>query len=1120
MIISLSMTITEILEANGTGALSSEDRQKLCQWNGELPSAVNRCAHDLIHEVAQAQPDAPAVCAWDGSYSYREIVELASRLAIVLTSQYAVKPETFVPIYSEKSKWVAIAMLAVIQAGGAIVLLDPCHPTHRLREIYSDIRGPVILASEGGESLATRLEAPVLLIPEALAESPEKLHLPKCNYLSPSVHPSNALYVVFTSGSTGKPKGAVVTHLAFATAAAYVPKALCLGPDSRIFQFSSYAFDVAIGDHLLTWAVGGCVCIPSDKQRLDDLPGALAHLQANWVFLTPSVSRLISPTTVRGLKCLLLGGEAVHQADIDQWAGQVQLLGDYGPAECALTAATVHPTLGNDGKPPTTIGRGVGVVCWVVAADDPQRLVPIGTEGELLLEGHTLCREYVRNEEQTATAFVNNPQWLRRPARLYKTGDLVRYLSDGSLQYLGRRNTQVKRHGQRIELGEIEHHSRLCCPEAQDAVAEMVPVRGLEDHQLVLFLGLPGSQLLDVEEKKTQDLLHPPSKRLLALANQLRQVLQSRLLAAMMPDLILPVTKIPLTPTGKTDRRRLRQSIEGMDLTVYRDCLSSGQEGPIGPVEQALALIWSRLLNVPEARISRQDNWFRLGGGSLLAMRLVSQAADVGLSLSLRDIFDAPTLAMLAEAVRLSTTSKSLKPPAPLELVAISTTDQYLIKDMVADRYQIPVDEIEDIYPCSELQKVFVQTPSKKLTVLVETELPSHVDLCRLASAWQQVQYANPVLRTRIAELPKLGYLQLVMREGSDLKVHPWTDEHSDIWGFNRQLISLAVNSDNNHLRLQMHHTLYDLYALGILFQQLHVAYQGGSLPYRPYSTFIQWVSQTTEQTDTFWRDHLAGFSGQLFPAPPPNVPSVTARFPPRTLDLGPSANAGISAETTLRLALAIALAAITGQSDNVFSVVRSRRGAPLSGIAETVGPTTSMTPWRVILNPEASLHDSLKKLQDEVLTAVEHECTSLMHIASLSPETASACRSQTMLLVQPDKDNLVPPFFSSWRLHEDTWFVHALALECILHPGHKVVIAPAYDPSVVETAQVESIVDWLIHIAGLVATKPKSYMGDLLPEVFHRISPSVNSDTHHLEKFDVDEQPHGPFRTRYNTRL
>ncbi|PYI26855.1 AMP-dependent synthetase and ligase [Aspergillus indologenus CBS 114.80] len=429
--------------------ISPDDYKKLRQWNGGEAGIIDRCVHDLIAERVEADPDGLAVHSWDGDLSYQELDENSSALAAFLATK-GVHAEVIVPLCFEKSRWSIISLLAVMKAGGVYVFLDPSQPQERLQSICDDTRSQLVLASELYGSLAAQLTRDVVTVNSKLLRICSSLRDPSSPSSKALVTPRNALYIVYTSGSTGKPKGVVIEHRSFSTGALQHARTLGLNRQSRVLQFSSYAFDVCMAEMLTTLAVGGCICVPSDQDRIQGLARVINKLRVNWACLTPSVSRILSPEEVPLLQTLAVVGEPITATDIARWSGPVRFINTYGPAEATVyaTARTEFGSCASSTEDYRGIGFPMSCTTWVVDPSDHDLLTPVGEVGELLLEGPIVARGYLHRPELSRDRFPERPTWRHLfPAssssdRFYKTGDLVQHAADGSLLFIGRKDTQ------------------------------------------------------------------------------------------------------------------------------------------------------------------------------------------------------------------------------------------------------------------------------------------------------------------------------------------------------------------------------------------------------------------------------------------------------------------------------------------------------------------------------------------------------------------------------------------------------------------------------------------------------------------------------------------------------
>ena len=534
---------------------SPADKEEIMRWNIENPVVQNDCVHHLIEGEVAVHPESPAICAWDGNMSYAKLDCLAGILARLLIKN-GVGPEVFVPLCFEKSLWIVVAIFAVMKAGGAFVLLDPSQPLNRLKSIMSVVQASVIIASPQQVNRFSTVTEKVIVIDSSILESLS------CNTraLNVDVKSSNALYVTFTSGTTGEPKASVTEHVSCASAFKAQIRAGYFSNTSRVLQFASYSFDTSVEEILATLMAGGCICIPAEKERLSDLPEAIKRMNVNLLELTASATTLLTPESVLpGLKVLRQGGEPMTTSLINCWGHHLQLENSYGPSECCVTATLRTMTPGTD---PTNIGRGINCLLWIAEFADYTRLAPIGTVGELLIQGPNVARGYLNKDTEAATAFIQAPllpnTFEGQSHRLYKTGDMARYNSDGTVSILGRKDAQVKLRGQRLELAEIEYQVS-----ANDAVAQSVAVKAktgpFQDELVTVIQFREGIGKL-CDSQNGMHRIEVPG--LSETISTIRRHLELHLPSYMVPSVWVAVNHLPMTMAGKCNREAVSEWLE------------------------------------------------------------------------------------------------------------------------------------------------------------------------------------------------------------------------------------------------------------------------------------------------------------------------------------------------------------------------------------------------------------------------------------------------------------------------------------------------------------------------------------------------------------------------------
>lgn len=455
-----------------------EDATELTCWNSDISPPVDQCIHDLFQEQAKQRPDAQAVCSWDGSLTYAELDDLTSRLAGYLRHQFHFGPGKIVPYCFHKSLWVIVAILATLKSGAAVTAVDPTWPMKRANSLMEQTSANVVLGDQNAASYLEGAVSTILVVDSALLE--------KCSKQPPLPQgtPRDLLFVIFTSGtyhsrelsgglsnmmqgSTGEPKGILIDHGTYATSVANHAEEIHLTSESRVFQYANYVYDISMLDILTTLSVvsrhstvpivmlmifqGGCICVPSEAERLNDLAGAINRRNANWAHQTPTTAAILNPVDVPGLKHLVLGGESATPYTIAKWADWICLHYQYGPAETSILSNGISG-LKSDHES-TDTGHAYRCGFWIVSPDDHHQLCPIGAPGEVVIEGPIVGSGYLNNAIQTAAAFIAPPKWSSLygatpgPRRFYKTGDVGRFGVDGSLHITGRKDSQIKIRG-------------------------------------------------------------------------------------------------------------------------------------------------------------------------------------------------------------------------------------------------------------------------------------------------------------------------------------------------------------------------------------------------------------------------------------------------------------------------------------------------------------------------------------------------------------------------------------------------------------------------------------------------------------------------------------------------
>ena len=601
----------------------SERERLLLVWNAtDAPFPAERCIHELFEERAAGNPEATAAEADGEVLSYAELEQQSNVLAHRLRA-LGVGPEVAVGVCLPRSLDLAVAVLGVLKAGGAYVPLEPSYPAGRLRYFLEDSGARVLLTDPGrSPSLGEGPWKTLAVAGEGSGETGSGAPQPHSG-----VRPENLAYIVYTSGSTGQPKGVMVAHRSVVNHATAIRGRYHLSSSDRVLQFAAFSFDVAAEEIFPTWAAGGAVLFRPDEtvgvaefeRMLEKRRPTVVNLPAGfwhqWVLELEKSGRSL-PT---GLRLVVAGSERAMPERLAWWrrhvSRSVRWLNAYGPSETTITATLYEP---GEGDPPPSasvpIGRPISNVRLYVV-DRHGQLCPQGAVGELWIGGEGVARGYRGDSERTAERFPADPFSPSR-GRVYRTGDRVRYLADGNLEFLGRLDEQVKIRGFRIELGEIEAVLEQCPGVREAAVAAK------ENDGLAAYFVAGSPQ---------------------PAASVLRAFLKERLPIHMVPVAFVSMESLPRGASGKVDKRRLPEP----------DRSGEGEKGfvaPRTPVEETVARIWCDLLRAE--RVGVHENFFDLGGHSLLATQVVSRLRDAfGFEVPLRTLFESPTIAELSLAI-------------------------------------------------------------------------------------------------------------------------------------------------------------------------------------------------------------------------------------------------------------------------------------------------------------------------------------------------------------------------------------------------------------------------------------------------------------------------------------
>ncbi|OSC76786.1 non-ribosomal peptide synthetase [Streptomyces sp. BF-3] len=604
----------------GIGVLSADEHHRvLVEWNETGHEAAAATFPALFEAAVAAWPQRTAVIADDRQLTYAELDEQANRWANLLIGRGAGPEDRVVVAVPRSPLWLAVT-LGVLKAGAVYVPVDPDGPAERLAHLLEDVHPTLVLATEGGAELplspGTAAPLPVDSAQTVAALARAAATAPRDADRVRPLAPANAAYAIYTSGTTGRPKGVVVTHAGFADLAASHAGNLAVEPDSRVLQLIAPSFDVSVADLSMTLLSGAALVLPDGNGQPvgDELTALIQRSAATHLQLAAGTLGTLPPDALPSLRTLVTGGEPCSPEQIALWSAGRRMINAYGPTE-TMVCATMSSPLSGAVQPP--IGRPLRNR-QVYVLDGHLRLVPPGVPGELYIAGAGLARGYLDRAALTSERFVANP-FGPPGGRFYRTGDVVRWTADGELEYVGRTDGQVKIRGYRVELGEIE------AVIGARADVEQVVVQAKDSahagRRLVAYVVPAAGCRFD--------------------GQAVRDAVAAQLPEYMVPAAVMELSAIPLTGPGKIDHRALPEPV-----------FPGASEGraPRDEREETLSALFGEVLGLPPVGIDH--SFFDLGGHSLLATRLVNRVRSAfAVELPVRAVFDAPTVATLAERI-------------------------------------------------------------------------------------------------------------------------------------------------------------------------------------------------------------------------------------------------------------------------------------------------------------------------------------------------------------------------------------------------------------------------------------------------------------------------------------
>lgn len=989
--------------------LSPGNLAEIMKWNSTPAQSEERLIDHVFRDQAQKHAKSLAVEAWDGNLTYTELDDLSDRIANQLQMK-GVTNGTLVAFVFEKSLWTIVSILSILKAGAVSIPISADDPPARKKQVISSAGINTILASTTAYAECAGLASNVAEISASAVQA-----MPPGYYNNDTGRdPSDLAFVIYTSGSTGLPKGVTLEHRNLASVFKLFIDRIGYKARERTLQFSAHVWDMHLGETFACILSGGTLCVPSEEQRKSSLTPFITSSNIDHIWLTPTVIRTLIPEDITEAKSMISAGEPISPDAATVWGSKLKLFNGWGPCESSVASAIAEVV--PDSPYPESIGYSFNGTLWIVNPRNIDELVPIGTVGEIVIDGPGVSRGYLYDESKTKTSFIKPPPWALQvngnaARRLYRTGDLAKYNPDGSLCFLGRKDSQVKIRGQRLELGEVENNLSGCGVIRGIFVTTKI-VEGRTQLVAVLTLDDPGllsEEVLMPVHRQHDDVV---IKHLRAIGDYAR----SKMPSYMLPTIWLVVQQMPRTESAKLDRTTISQWLKDkgrlsaakkiMDPTAM-DSITT----PSTDEELLLQSVWAKVIRIPKEKIGRESCFVSLGGDSILAMQAASQCLRQGLFIMTAELLKNTSLQKLVEFRRAKETARKGLIQLGGSKQSLEKVPQILLQHL--DSLGIPRHNVEAIIPATDGQATMLALgeigEQKGYYIDFELQFREPFDTTRLRDACGKVIEHHAILRTVFA-FQGSTIFQVVLKDGPPGLIDGGVTEKPKI-AF-RQGGPLACFHLDLHdslgcrgLRLEVHHALYDAISLGLIFRDLDAAYSDIALSEGVH--FHDWVSHVEsihlKLSQQYWKEILQGSSISSLVSTPTGA--VRGHVLDKQVDLhvplSSMTPSSVTPSTLVKTSWALVLSQALGTDDVVFGEVVANRSLPLAGIDSVRGPCVNQVPVRVRLNSSTTVASLVHQTQDLHISSMPHHHLGTRSIIRKCTSWPSWSRFSTALVYQ-----------------------------------------------------------------------------------------------------------------------
>jgi len=1068
----------------------TELQQLLVEWNAtHVDYPGNVFLHQLIEVQAERTPERIAVVCEDTQLNYRELNSRANQLAHLLLG-LGVGPEVLVGICAERSLELIVELLGILKAGGGYVPLDPSYPRDRLSFMLQDAQIDILLTLQRHvEDLPKKEGIRVICLDtgqdEIACES-------EANPIS-MVSDENIVYTIYTSGSTGRPKGAMNTHRGVANRLLWMQDTYRLTDADSVLQKTSCSFDVSVWEFFWPLIAGARLVLAEAGGQKDSayLVDLIVEQRVTVLHFVPSMLRAFLAeggiNRCSSIRYVICSGEALPADLREEFFRKfdAELYNLYGPTEASIDVTCWKCERASD-QQVVPIGRPIANT-QIYLLNSHLQPVPLGSSGEVYIGGTGLARGYLNAPELTAEKFVPNLFSAIPGTRLYKTGDLARYLPDGNVDFLGRIDHQVKVRGFRIELGEIE-----------TAIAKHPSVR---ENVVLAREDLPG-------EKRLVAYIVANQASALTVSD-LRHFLKERLPEYMIPSVLITLENLPLMENGKVNRRAL--SAPSGIRPETRELLVA----PSSPTEELLAAIWREVLHLDQVGV--QDNFFDLGGDSIVCIQILTRANQAGLQLTTKHLFQYQTISELAAAA---------------QTYLVTETSQNQVVSAPAHFYEQLPDmrpDIEDVYPLSPLQEHrffrYLFSPEYGLYLVRRTyTLHGDLNFQIFQQVWQMLVDRHAILRTSFIWEDVDEPRQVVHKDVKVvLEFRDWRTLSSDkqeealkiyldmcrIQGLQltkptpiRMLVA-QIAENRYEWVVNLNYMCVDGWSLGLLLNDFFTYYEAlsdGQQPAvevpTPYKNYIHWAkAQSLMGAEAFWKRMLVGFSPTTYLA---NHFSERAQnqhedFDCRHILLSSSATEGLKVlarqhQLTLNVlilgAWTLLLSYHSQKRDVAFGITSSGRPTDLAGVESMVGLMINVLPTRMQVDPQLALWPWLNELQGQQIELRDYEFVSLSQIHKWAQVPENTLMFDSLLIFQNLGRIVSTINRKKLTLMNTTPLFYAKTeypLRVDIFPGEEISIFMSYYRCYFDDATIDRLLKHLQVLLEGISVNVRHQLGDLL---------------------------------------